>query len=99
MKPGIVGASSCATGKCFLEVSLTPHFDADNAAVAPHGLIGQSYDADNYGIIGNTDSYLTRGSETSTEAMCVLKGSPANQCAESASRPRLASCHRMLPMS
>ena len=64
-----MGATSCATGKCFLEVSITPRFDADHAAVAPHGLIGQSYDGDSYGIIGNTDSYLTRGNETSTEAM------------------------------
>jgi len=69
VKPGIVGASSCATGKCFLEVSITPSFDADNATVAPHGLIGQSYDADSYGVIGNTDSYLTRANETATEAM------------------------------
>jgi len=69
VKPGIIGAATCATGKCFLEVSVTPRFDADHAVVAPHGLIGQSYDADQFGVLGNVDSYATRGNETSTEAM------------------------------
>ena len=69
VKPGIIGASTCAAGKCFLEVSLTPRFDADHAKVAPHGLIGQSYDGDDLGVIGKTDTYATRGNEVTTHAM------------------------------
>ena len=44
-------------GKCFLEVRLTPKIDADSAKVAPHGLIGQSFDGDETGVIGKTDEY------------------------------------------
>ena len=44
-KEGILGrGSSCSTGKCFLEVTVKPLADADNAKVAPHGLIGQAFD-------------------------------------------------------
>ena len=67
VKPGIIGASTCAAGKCFLEVSLTPRFDADHAKVAPHGLIGQSYDGDDVGIDGAVDDYT--GDVVTTKAM------------------------------
>ena len=43
VKRTIIGADTCATGKCFLEVGLIPHFDADHTEVAPHGLIGQTW--------------------------------------------------------
>jgi hypothetical protein len=69
VKPGILGASTCADGKCYINVRITPGFNADKATVAPHGLVGQSYDGDEYGVIGNTDSYVTAGNETTTEAM------------------------------
>merc|ERR1711988_8904 len=51
VKPGIVGATTCATGKCFINVQIVPNFNADKAKVAPHGLVGQSYDGDDYGVI------------------------------------------------
>ena len=66
---GILGASTCADGKCYINVRITPNFNADKATVAPHGLVGQSYDGDEYGVIGNTDAYVTAGNETTTEAM------------------------------
>ena len=51
------------------EVSATPRFDADRAKVAPHGLIGQSYDGDQYGVLGKTDGYATSSNEATTHAM------------------------------
>ena len=50
--PSILGAKSCATGRCILNVRLAPRFDTKHAKVAPHGLIGQSYDADDIAVIG-----------------------------------------------
>jgi len=64
---GIIGAKTCATGRCILNVQLTPLFDADHATVAPHGLIGQSYDGDDVAILGKVDRYSL--GETHTSAM------------------------------
>ena len=44
MKKSIIRGSSCATGKCFLNVAVKPVTDVDHAVVAPHGLIGQAFD-------------------------------------------------------
>ena len=35
-------------------------YDADADPVAPHGLIGQSYDGDNVGVDGEQDVYKVR---------------------------------------
>ena len=43
-KKSIIRGSSCATGKCFLNVAVKPVTDVDHAVVAPHGLIGQAFD-------------------------------------------------------
>ena len=48
-------------------MSLTPLIDADKAKVAPHGLIGQSFDGDDVAVIGKTDDY--KGLEITTSAM------------------------------
>jgi len=67
-KEGILGrGSSCSTGKCFLEVTVKPLADADNAKVAPHGLIGQAFDGADVSFIGKTDEY--KGTEITTSAM------------------------------
>lgn len=44
-KKGIIRGNSCATGKCFLSVSIGPTFDTDvQREVSPHGLLGQAFD-------------------------------------------------------
>ena len=58
VKKSIVGpGNTCADGKCFVEVSLAPTVDVKTLKVAPHGLIGQSYDGDDIGVIGILDDY------------------------------------------
>ena len=52
VNPSIVDAATCATGRCILNVQVNPLFDIDHAKVAPHGLMGQSYDADGVAVIG-----------------------------------------------
>ena len=52
VNPSISNAPSCATGRCILNIQLAPLFDANHARVAPHGLIGQSYDGDSIAVIG-----------------------------------------------
>jgi hypothetical protein len=67
-KSGIIGTgSTCADGKCFLEVTATPLINADTAIVAPHGLLGQAWDGDSVGVVGKTDEY--KGDEITTSAM------------------------------
>jgi hypothetical protein len=65
--PSIVNATSCATGWCILNVEARPLFDTDDAKVAPHGLIAQSYDGDDKAVIGKLDRYNLR--EVTTSAM------------------------------
>jgi hypothetical protein len=69
-KAGIVAAgNTCADGKCFLEVKVSPRVDVAKLKVAPHGLIGQTYDGDGVGVIGKTDNYKTRDNTVTTSAM------------------------------
>jgi hypothetical protein len=46
-------------GKAMLNVKIMPKagYDPEQDVVAPHGLIGQSYDGDGDGIDGATDDY------------------------------------------
>lgn len=67
MKNGIANGARCADGKCFLEASIKPLIDADHAKVAPHGLLGQAWDGDDFAVIGNVDEY--KGAEITTKAM------------------------------
>jgi hypothetical protein len=69
-KAGIVAAGNrCADGKCFLEVKASPRVDVAKLKVAPHGLIGQTYDGDGVGVIGKMDDYKTRDNVVTTSAM------------------------------
>ena len=44
-------------GMTLLNFQLYPLYDADHDVVAPHGLIGQSWDGDGIGIDGAQDNY------------------------------------------
>jgi len=54
-------------GKALLNVAIAAQYDADHDVVAPHGLIGQSYDGDGVAIDGAVDDYT--GKEITTKAM------------------------------
>ena len=54
-------------GKAMLNVAISAQYDADHDVVAPHGLIGQSYDGDGIAVDGATDDYT--GKEVTTKAM------------------------------
>lgn len=54
-------------GRNLLNVKIDATYDADRDPVAPHGLIGQSYDGDDLAVDGAVDSY--RGKEVTTKAM------------------------------
>lgn len=53
-------------GKALLNVQVNALYDADHDVVAPHGLIGQSYDGDDLGFDGAVDDY--RGREVRSQA-------------------------------
>ena len=67
VKPSIVNATKCADGRCILNIAVSPRFDTAKTRVAPHGLMGQSYDGDDIGIVGAIDKYT--GEEFTTSAM------------------------------
>jgi len=56
-------------GKTLLNIKLEPSegYEPEEDPVAPHGIIGQSYDGDNEGIDGAVDDY--KGDEFTTSAM------------------------------
>jgi len=54
-------------GKALLNIHIEPLYDADSDPVAPHGLIGQSYDGDGQAVNGKIDDYSE--AEVTTEAM------------------------------
>jgi hypothetical protein len=54
-------------GKALLNIHIEPLYDADSDPVAPHGLIGQSYDGDGQAVNGKMDDYSE--AEVITEAM------------------------------
>jgi len=61
-------------GKSLLNVHIEPQYNADADPVAPHGLVGQSYDGDGQGVNGATDDYSTREVTTSAMAEGALEG-------------------------
>lgn len=65
-------------GKAMLNVAINALYDADQDVVAPHGLIGQSYDGDNLAVDGATDDYT--GKEITTHAMAegAIEGDAAD---------------------
>jgi hypothetical protein len=54
-------------GKSLLNINLHALYDADHDVVAPHGLIGQSYDGDSLKVDGQLDDYTV--DEVTTQAM------------------------------
>lgn len=66
---GLLNATTCADGKCTMDIAIDPLFDTDTAKVAPHGLIGQSYDQDDLRVIGKKDKFGKKGTEVTTDAM------------------------------
>merc|ERR1712118_390383 len=54
-------------GKALLDVQINALYDADHDVVAPHGLVGQSWDGDNVAVAGAQDDY--HGGEVTTKAM------------------------------
>lgn len=65
-------------GKALLNVAISAQYDADHDVVAPHGLIGQSYDGDNIAVDGEMDDYT--GKEITTKAMAegAIEGTAAD---------------------
>jgi hypothetical protein len=58
--------ASLNQGKVLMDVALKPLYDVEKDAVAPHGLIGQSWDGDDADFDGAQD--LDRSAETTTKA-------------------------------
>eukprot|EP00965_Chrysotila_dentata_P213502 6187656-Pleurochrysis_carterae.AAC.2 len=60
----------CFAVQRMLDVFVTPLYDVDADAVAPHGLVGQSFDGDGLAVDGKRDERLTLGEdeEVTTEA-------------------------------
>jgi len=54
-------------GKALLNIAIGAQYDADHDEVAPHGLVGQSYDGDSVAVDGAMDDYT--GKEMTTKAM------------------------------
>ena len=65
-------------GKALLDVQLNPLYDADHDPVAPHGLIGQSWDGDGVAIDGAQDDYTATEVTTSAMGEGAIEGSAAD---------------------
>jgi hypothetical protein len=61
-------------GKLLLDIKVVPTYDVDADPVAPHGLLGQSYDGDSIAVDGKTDSVTTKESTTTAEAEGAIEG-------------------------
>jgi len=72
--------------RMLLHVKVDTLYDADHDVVAPHGLIGQSYDGDDMGVDGAQDDYRNGGTEMSTSAQAegAIEGTGADYKLESA---------------
>jgi len=54
--------------KRLLDIKIVALYDADRDVVAPHGIIGQSWDGDDYKVDGNTDHSKAYATESTTAA-------------------------------
>jgi hypothetical protein len=61
-------------GKNLLNIQIDPLYDADSDPVAPHGLIGQSWDGDGLAANGLVDDYSASEVTTSAMAEGALEG-------------------------
>jgi len=66
-------------GKALLNVGFNSMYDVDHDVVAPHGLIGQSYDGDGMAVDGAQDNYFNL-TEVTTKAMAegAIEGTAAD---------------------
>merc|ERR1712226_992571 len=61
--------------KVLLDVAVQPLYDPDTDVVAPHGILGQSYDQDKLAVDGKTDTEVKSGeSTTSAQAEGAIEG-------------------------
>lgn len=65
-------------GRMLLHVGVEALYDADKDPIAPHGLIGQSYDGDDVAVDGAQDDYRAAGDVMTTKAQAegAIEGSP-----------------------
>jgi hypothetical protein len=61
-------------GKALLNLDFRPLYDADHDVVAPHGLIGQSFDGSNLRVDGRVDDYSGAELTTSANAEGAIEG-------------------------
>lgn len=61
-------------GKSLLNLHIEPLYDADSDVVAPHGLIGQSYDGDTQAVNGKVDDYSEEVVTTEAMAEGAIEG-------------------------
>jgi len=73
-------------GKMLLHVGVEALYEADADPVAPHGLIGQSYDGDSIAVDGKQDDYRNADDIMSTEAQAegAIEGTGADYVMSSA---------------
>jgi len=65
-------------GKALLNIHIEALYDADADSVAPHGLIGQSYDGDDTPIDGRLDEYKGKDVTTSAMAEGAIEGTASD---------------------
>jgi len=70
--------SKADRGKALLDIQIVPGYDADHDIVAPHGLIGQSWDGDDIGIDGAQDNYTAAVVTTKAMAEGAIEGVAAD---------------------
>jgi len=61
-------------GKALLNIHIEALYDADSDPIAPHGLIGQSYDGDKMPMDGELDDYESKEVTTTAMAEGALEG-------------------------
>ena len=57
-----------------IDINIAPLYDADHDKIAPHGIIGQSYDGDDVGIDGKLDARTESESTTTAQAEGAIEG-------------------------
>lgn len=72
---GLTRGTSCADGRCILDVRFKSRYDVARDRVAPHGLVGQSYDGDGIARNGAVDDYSNPDEVvTSAQAEGAIQG-------------------------
>lgn len=71
--PGLEG-ESCSAGRCILSVNFRALYNVARDPVLPHGLVGQSLDADNSARDGTKDDYSADEITTHAQAEGAIQG-------------------------